>query len=182
MPKCKVPQVNCLPINNWHNFVLCHSRCQREYRGGSTARSAFILLASRRRGSTLLFTIAGKSQNLFGCKNRSMRSRLFSYYQGYSLLCDDITQNARGRERFSYKSRGRRGIVYGCSIWRFANRWPGAKTSIKSSFMEIDSVFCALNRSDAPGKNSSVRSKLPTLACRSGRKVGKVRSKPALRE
>ena len=65
---------------------------------------------------------------------------------------------------------------------RFENRWPGAKIPIKSSFMEIDSVFCAFNKSGAPGKNSSVRSKLPTLACWSGRKVGKVRSKPALRE
>ena len=65
---------------------------------------------------------------------------------------------------------------------RFKNRWPSAKIPIKSSFMEIDSVFCAFNKSYAPGKNSSVRSKLPTLACWFERKVGKVRSKPALRE
>ena len=26
-----------------------------------------------------------------------MHRRLFSYYPGYPLLCDDITQNARGR-------------------------------------------------------------------------------------
>ena len=65
---------------------------------------------------------------------------------------------------------------------RFENRWPGAKISIKSSFMEIDSVFCAFNKSDAPGKNSSIRSKLPALVCWSGRKMVKVRSKSALRE
>ena len=39
----------------------------------------------------------------------------------------------------------------------------GAKMSIKSS-------FCAFKRSDVPGKNSSVRSQLPTLTCWSGRK------------
>ena len=79
-------------------------------------------------------------------------------------------------ERFSDEFRGRREIVFGCS------RWQGAKIPIKSSFMEIDSVFCAFKKSGAPGKNSSVRSKLPTLACWSGRKVEEVRSKPALRE
>ena len=50
------------------------------------------MLASLWRGSTLFCTLEGKSQNLFGCKNRSMRSRLFSYYPGYSLLYDDITK------------------------------------------------------------------------------------------
>ena len=49
----------------------------------------------------------------------------------------------------------------------------GAKISTKS-------FLCAFNRSDVPGKNCSVRRKLPTLACLSGRKVGKLRSKPAL--
>ena len=38
-----------------------------------------------------------------------------------------------------------------------------ARTSIKSSFME--KVFpCAFNRNDVPCKNSSIQSKLPTLA------------------
>ena len=41
-----------------------------------------LLLASLRRGSTLYCTIAVTSQNLFGCKNRSMRNRLFSYCLG----------------------------------------------------------------------------------------------------
>ena len=50
----------------------------------------------------------------------------------------------------------------------------GAKMSIKSS-------FCAfIKRGDVPGKNSSFRSQLATLACWSGRKVGKLPSKPAL--
>ena len=53
------------------------------------ARSRLLL------GSTVFCTIAGKSQNLFRLRNRNMRSRLFSYYQGYSILCDDITQNVR---------------------------------------------------------------------------------------
>ena len=49
----------------------------------------------------------------------------------------------------------------------------GAKMSIKSS-------FCAYKRGDVPGKNYSVRSQLATLACWSGRKVGKLPHKPAL--
>ena len=51
----------------------------------------------------------------------------------------------------------------------------GTKISIKSS--------CAFNRSDVPSKNYILpfgSSKLPTLACWSGKKVGKVQSKPAL--
>ena len=39
----------------------------------------------------------------------------------------------------------------------------GAKISIKSSFMAVD-FLCAFSRSDVPGKSSSIRSKLPTLA------------------
>ena len=63
------------------------------------SRLSFIyLLANPSRGSTLFCKKAGKSQNVFGCKNWSMRSRLFSYYLGYSLVCDDITQNERGRD------------------------------------------------------------------------------------
>ena len=76
-------------------FLLSYARCQRTFSKYWRGR----LLASLRRGSTLFCTIAGESQNLFRCKNRSMRSLLFSHYPGYSLLnpCDDITQNARGR-------------------------------------------------------------------------------------
>ena len=63
------------------------------------SRLSFIyLLANLSRGSTLFCKKAGKSQNVFGCKNWSLRSRLFSYYLGCSLLCDDITQNERGRD------------------------------------------------------------------------------------
>ena len=49
--------------------------------------------------STLFSTIAGKSQNLSGVRSGACAVDWFSYYPGYSLLCNDITQNALGRDR-----------------------------------------------------------------------------------
>ena len=73
-------------------------------------------------------------------------------------------------ERFSDESRGRQEI-YMCLAAPFddSRTYGDAKISIKSSFMEF--FLCEFNRSDVPGKICSVRSKLPTLSCWSGRKV-----------
>ena len=56
--------------------------------------------------------------------------------------------------------------------------------SIKSFFMKLVFVLCALSKSDVSSKNSPVGSKLPTLLCWPREKRAeerKVRSKPALR-
>ena len=169
---------------------------------------------------------------------------MFSYYPGYSLLCDDSTQNACGRgecllnclaceqalldpiwaseaardSRFRVSFRvplaatfhdipQMESLLAGYKLLFLFSRYLyllvevvikvsiqsvlvvnleedersicvwllhlGAKKSTKSS-------FCAFNRIDVPGKNSSVRRILPTLACLSWRKVETLRSKPAL--
>ena len=41
----------------------------------------------------------------------------------------------------------------------------GAKLSIKSSFMEIP-ISCSVRSAEIRGKNTCIRSKLPTVACR----------------
>ena len=85
------PRTKCTKRLIWSRPLDGSDRYHCYWRAlGEAARSRLLL------GSAVFCTIAGKSQNLFGWKNRSMRSRLFSYYQGYSILCDDITQNARG--------------------------------------------------------------------------------------
>ena len=165
-----------------------------------------------------------------------MRRRLFSYYPGYSLLCDDITQNAHGRGEClvnclayeqalpdpiwaSEASRASplaatfhdipqmESLLAGYKLLCLFSRYlyllveVVVKVSIQSVLVvnleeyersicvwllhlgakiSTKSFLCAFNRSDVPGKNSSVRRKLPSLACLSGRKVGKLRSKPAL--
>ena len=155
-------------------------------------------MASLGRGSTLFRTIAGKSQNLFGCKNRIMPREGQPFYRllsrascastfhdipqmesllaGYRLLClfsrylyllvEVVIKVSIQSVLVVNLEEDERSIC----VWLLHL---GAKISTKSS-------FCAFNRSDVPGKNSSVRRKLPTLACLSGRKVGKLRSKPAL--
>ena len=56
------------------------------------------LLASLMLASTLFSTIAGKSQNLSDVRSEASAVDLFSYYRGYSLMCENQQQNLNSRQ------------------------------------------------------------------------------------
>ena len=113
--------------------------------------------------------------------HNNQRSKLLYLYflDVFSICLWKHSWRSRSRAFLSDESRGRREIyMYLAAPFDNSRIDRGAKISIKSSFMETIFFIFTFDRSDVPGENSSVRSKLPTLACWSGRKVGKVPSKP----
>ena len=168
-----------------------------------------MLLASLRRGSTLFFTIGGKSQifqvldqkhaqsivfllswvftpvwsHRVKCTltrvNFQSASRLYTrwtfsncffLFSRCLYLLVEVFTKGLDPEHFSDESRGIRKnymclSLFGCSIWRFTNKWRcKLQISITSSFMERVFSLCIQQKWCGRQKHA-VWSKLSSLAC-----------------